>query len=111
MLSGFCNDKTHGSDGLTPSIEFYCLFWCCIGKYVVDSLYAFCKDSLSTQKLGIVSLIPKKNKSLEHLKNCRPISLLSTENQTIAVRRKSFALDHPSVPLILAKQDVLKEDI
>ena len=101
VLSSFCNDKTPGSDGLM--IEFYHFFWSCIGQCVVDSFnYACHEDGLSiSQKLGIISLIPKKNKSLEHLKNWRPISLLNTDykiaTKTIAVRLEKVlpSIIHP----------------
>ena len=101
VLSGYSNDKSPGSDDLT--IEFHRLFWKCIGKYLVDSFNCtFCKDSLSiSQKLGIISLIPKNNESLKHLKNWRPISLLNTDNKTatktIAVRLENIlpSIIHP----------------
>ena len=54
-----------------------------------------------SQKLGIISLIPKKNKSLEHLKNWRPISLLNKDykiaTKTIAVRLEKVlpSIIHP----------------
>ena len=42
--------------------------------------YAFQKGSLSiSQKRGIISLIPKKNKDKTLLENLRPISLLNVD--------------------------------
>ena len=84
-------------------IEFYRFFWSCIGRYVVDSFnYVFREGSLLiSQKLGIISLIPKQNKSLEHLKNWRPISWLNTDykivTKTIAVRLEKVlpSIIHP----------------
>ena len=48
---------------------------------MVDSFnYAFQTGNLSiSQRLGIISLIPKKDKNLEFLKNWRPITLLNTD--------------------------------
>ena len=78
VLSSFSN-KTPGSDGLT--IKFYRFFWDILGTFAVNSFkYAFQKGCLSiSQKLSIISLIPKKHKNLEELNNWRPISLLNTD--------------------------------
>ena len=60
-LNKFQNNKT---------IEFYRLFWDAIGHFTVDSFnYAYEHSHLSiSQRLGIISLIPKRNKDLEYLK-------------------------------------------
>ena len=88
-LGQFKNNKTPGSDGFT--IEFYRSFWNVIGQFMVDSFnYAFKNGSLSiTQKLGVISLIPKKDKDKNYLKNWRPISLL---NNDYKIATKAIAL-------------------
>ena len=77
------------SDGFT--IEFYRYFWDVIGQILVDSLnYAFENGSLPiSQKLGIISLIPKKDRDLKYLKNLRPISFL---NNDYKIATKALAL-------------------
>ena len=61
---------------------------------MVDSFnYAYEHGHLSiSQRLGIISLIPKKNKDLQYLKNWRPISLLNNDykisTKAIAIRMK-----------------------
>ena len=59
--------------------------------------YAFQHGSLS-QRQGIISLIPKKNKNAEYLTNWRPVSLLNVDykiaTKTIAVRLEKIS---PSV--------------
>jgi len=44
---------------------------------------------LISQRLGIISLIPKKDKNLEYLKNWRPVSLL---NNDYKIATKAIAL-------------------
>ena len=61
-LKQLMNNKTPGSDGFT--IEFYGFFLNAIDPIMVDSFnYAFENGEISiSQKRGIISLIPKKNK-------------------------------------------------
>ena len=64
--------------------------------------YAFRNGTLSiSQRQGIISLIPKKKKNAEYLKNWRPVSLLNVdykiETKTIALRLEKILpnLIHP----------------
>jgi len=66
--------KSPGMDGLPA--EFYKVFWkdvspfllCCLNKSHQKGKLAL------TQRRGIISLIPKKDKALQELKNWRPIT-------------------------------------
>ena len=72
------NNKSPGLDGFT--VEFFCkFFWVDIGHYILHYLnYGYRTGSLSiTQKQGVITCIPKPNKSRVYLKNWRPISLLN----------------------------------
>ena len=71
------NNKSPGLDGFT--VEFFKFFWINIGYYILNSLnYGYRTGSLSiTQKQGVITCIPKPNKSRISLKNWRPISLLN----------------------------------
>ncbi len=73
------NNKSPGSDGFTT--EFYKFFWADIGIYLFRSYkHSTEVGELSiTQKQGVVTLLPKKDKSKLLLKNWRPISLLNTD--------------------------------
>ena len=76
-LSLMQNNKSPGSTGFTS--EFFKFFWKDLGIFVVNSLnYGFQIGELSsTQKEGIITCIPKGDKSRKLIKNWRPISLLN----------------------------------
>ena len=78
-LKEFKNCKSPGTDGL--SAEFYKFFWSEISTDIIGSFnYAFKTGTLSiSQRRGIISLIPKKNKDKSLLENLRPISLLNID--------------------------------
>jgi len=78
-LKEFKNNKTKGNGGF--SAKFYKFFWSELGTEMNASFnYAFQKGSLSiSQKRGIISRIPKKNKDKTLLENLRPISLLNVD--------------------------------
>ncbi|KAL9968540.1 hypothetical protein ACROYT_G020647 [Oculina patagonica] len=78
-LKEFAAAKTPGTDGL--STEFLKFFWPELKSLIVESFnYAFLNGSLSiSQRRGIISLIPKKNKDKTILENLRPISLLNVD--------------------------------
>ena len=79
ILKVMKNGKTPGIDGLPP--EFYKFFWPLIQDHVVNALnYTYKTGEMSTsQRLGVITLIPKKDKDRTQLKNWRPISLLTTD--------------------------------
>ena len=72
------NGKSLGSDGYT--VEFFKFFWNDIGKFVLRSInYAYLTGEMSvSQKLGVITCIPKPDKPKQYLKNWRPITLLNT---------------------------------
>ena len=92
-LKNMKNSKSPGMDGFT--VEFFKFFWVDLGKFILRSVnYAYKNKSLSiTQNQGIITCIPKPNKSRHFLKNWRPISLLNViyklMSSVIANRLKS----------------------
>ena len=75
-LKTFETGKSPGSDGLPA--EWYLTSWQDIKQLVLNSfLYSRSNGHLSiTQKQGIITLLPKKDKDPLKIKNWRPISLL-----------------------------------
>ena len=78
-LKSFQHNKTPGTDCL--SAEFYLHFWNDISDPLIDCLnHSASVGELSiSQRQGIISLIPKKNKDPLLLKNWRPITLLNVD--------------------------------
>ena len=66
--------KSPGTEGLPVKV-----FWKDISPFLISSLNrSYQKGKLAiTQRSGIISLIPKKDKALNELKNWRPITLLN----------------------------------
>ena len=101
-LKLFKNNKSPGCDGL--SIEFYRKFWNKIGSKLVDTInYGKREGQLSlSQRRGIITLIHKKGKPEDKLKNWRPISLLNIDykimTKTLAKRLEKVVshLVHPN---------------
>ena len=76
------SDASPGSSGFNGC--FFKLFWRQLKHFVVNALnFAYETGSLSTsQKLGVIILLPKPDKDKRYLSNWRPISLL---NQTYKI--------------------------
>ena len=76
-------NRAPGIDGL--SVEFYRTFWDDLKEFMVNT-FNYCYETgemTSTQKIGIISLIHKKNNPLL-LDNYRPITLLNIDTKLIA---------------------------
>ena len=78
-LKTFQHNKSPGTDGL--SAEFYLRFWNELSNPLIECLNhgALLGELSISQRQGIISLIPKKNKNPLLLKNWRPVSLLNTD--------------------------------
>ena len=87
-LKSFSKGQSPGTDGLTA--ELYLSFWKLLWQELVDSFnYAFEKGEMPiSQKRGIITLIPKKDKKRTLSDHWRPISLLNTDYK---VATKSIA--------------------
>ena len=77
VIHTFARNKTPGSDGLP--LEFYLAFWDDVRPLLLASFNnSYQMGTLGiTQRQGVLSLIPKKDRDIQFLKNWRPISLLN----------------------------------
>ena len=87
-------NKTPGLDGLP--VEFYITFWTDISDMLLDSINFSMKNGImsNSQRNGIITLLPKKDKDSYYLRNYRPISLLTVDYKifakTLANRLKNY---------------------
>ncbi len=84
-LKSTSNGKSPGSDGFTS--EFYKLFWVDIKDLLHNSINSSIDTGQmsTTQKHGIISLLPKIGKDLLFLKNWRCITLLNLDYKLAAM--------------------------
>ena len=77
-------NKTPGFDGLP--IEFYIVFWPDICDMLMNSYnYSLQNGMMSvSQRNGVITLLPKKDKDLLLIKNYRPITLLTVDYKILA---------------------------
>lgn len=78
-LKDMSKNKCPGTDGLTT--EFYLHFWEILKVPFMNSIsFSLTQGELSeSQKIGVISLIPKKNLDRQLLSNWRPITLLNCD--------------------------------
>ena len=78
------NNRTPGTDGLPA--EFYLTFWNDIKKYLLHSIHKTYEEGTLTtsQKQGIITLLPKKDRINTLLKNWRPLTLLNQDYKLAA---------------------------
>ena len=78
------NGKSPGTSGLQA--EFFKFFWNDIGSFIIRSFNCSIRkgELSSSQRLWIISILPKGNKPRDFLKNWRPISLLNTTYKIFA---------------------------
>ena len=86
--------RSPGTDGLPA--EFYKVFWNDVSTFLLASLNSsFSKAYLSiSQRRGLITLIPKKNRPQQYLKNWRPRGLLNCDYKiaakAVATRKDYF---------------------
>ena len=78
------NNRAPGNDGIP--VDFYKVFWNDLRIPFMELLhYSFTHETLSiSQKQGIISLLPKKDKNCLLLKNWRPLTLLNADYKLLA---------------------------
>lgn len=84
FLKNMKKNKSPGSDGYT--VEFYLHFWNDLKHYMVRSFReSFQQDLLTeSQRLGIITCLPKPGKPRQFIKNWRPVTLLNIDYKIIS---------------------------
>ena len=84
VLKNMKNNKSPGSNGY--SVEFFKFFWSDLKEIIFKSINCiFSKKELPiSQRLGIISCLPKGEKPRQFLKNWRPITLLNVMYKLIS---------------------------
>ena len=103
-LKSLANNKSPGIDGF--STNFYKFFWIDLNMLLYESyLYSFEHYLLTNeQRIGILNLIPKKDKDLRKLSNWRSVSLLTTDYKILT---KALANRlHKVIPVIIDTDQV-----
>jgi len=96
VLKNMKKDKSPGSDGFT--VEFYTHFWDDLKTFIVRSFKDSFENNLlsNSQRLGVITCLPKPGKPKEYLKNWRPITLLNVDYKilsTVISNRLKLYLD------------------
>ena len=83
-LKTMASNKSPGTDELPA--EFYKVFWDYVKPFLLNALNcSYTNGHLSiTQRRGLITLVPKKNKPANLLKNWRPITLLNCDYKIAA---------------------------
>lgn len=77
-------NKAPGSDGLTP--EFYLKFWDLLKDAFMRCLEFSLEEGFLSdgQRLGVITLLPKKDQDKSSISNWRPITLLNSDVKIIS---------------------------
>ena len=77
-------NKVPGLDGLT--IEFYKYFWKLLAPELMNMYMYIYEMGLLPEsvRLGLISLLPKKNNNTRYVKNMRPLTLLDNDYKILA---------------------------
>lgn len=78
------HNKAPGSDGITP--EFYHAFWDVLRHPFMESFnYSLLQGKFSEeQRVGVITLIPKKDQDRQVISNWRPITLLNSDSKIVS---------------------------
>ncbi len=83
-LKSMPNNKTPGCDGIPA--DFYKVFWGKMKNILYEAImYDYEQGELHiSARRGIITLIPKKNKDQNYIKNWRPLTMLNVDYKIVA---------------------------
>ena len=84
VIKSMKHNKSPGLDGLP--VEYYIVFWPDICDMLINSFNFSLQNGMmsSSQRNGVITILPQKDKDHQFIKNYRPVTLLTVDYKILA---------------------------